>query len=76
MNHIYYDYIQELHEQQLGISQRHRELQNSSPSRTTLRSRSLLTLSDLLLNLGQRIRPAQFQVQVRDGRLEINTEGC
>ncbi len=73
MNQIYYDYIQELHEQQLGISQRHRELQNSSPIRTTLRSRSLLTLSDLLLNLGQRIRPAEFQVQ---GTLEINTEGC
>ena len=76
MNQIYYDYIRELNETQYKIAHQQRQLQTSSPKRTSLHSRSLLLLSDLLLSLGQRIRPAQFQVHVHDGTLEINTEGC
>jgi hypothetical protein len=76
MDQIYYDYISDLNRQQYRISQIQRQLQNLPPRKTPLHNRSLLLLSDLLLNLGQRIRPAQFQVHVHDGTLEINTEGC
>ena len=76
MDQIYYDYISDLNRQQYRISQIQRQLQNLPPRKPTMQNRSLLMLSDLLLNLGQRIRPAQFQVHVHDGTLEINTEGC
>lgn len=76
MNQINYEYIRELHEKQYRIAQRQRQLRSLSPSRAPLYSHSLLLLSDFLLALGQRIRPAQFQVHVHDGTLEINTEGC
>ena len=76
MDQIYYDYISDLNRQQYRISQIQRQLQNLPPRKPTMQNRSLLMLSDLLLNLGQRIRPAQFQVHVHDGTLETNPEGC
>ena len=77
MYHVYYEHVRELHRHRHTMPQNQMEMQISSPKNTTLRSRSLLVMSDLLLNLGQRIRPAQFQVHVHGGgTLEINTEGC
>jgi hypothetical protein len=76
MDQIYYDYISDLNRQQYRISQIQRQLKNLPPRKPTMQNRSLLMLSDLLLNLGQRIRPAQFQVHVHDGVLETNPEGC
>ena len=76
MDQIYYDYISDLNRQQYRIAQIQRQLKNLPPRKTPLHKRSLLLLSDILLNLGQRIRPAQFQVHVHDGTLEINAEGC
>jgi len=76
MYHVYYDHIRDLHKHRHTIPQGQLKSEISSPKNTTLGSHSLLILSDLLLNLGQRIRPAQFQVQVHVGTLEINTEGC
>lgn len=76
MDQIYYDYISDLHRQQYSMSQIQKQLQNLPPRKPNLQNRSLLMLSDLLLNLGQRIRPAQFQVHVQNVALEINPEGC
>ncbi len=81
MNQVYYDYIRQIHEQQYSISINQRDLKKDSQENPTLRKRSLLFLSDALLSLGQRIRPAEFQVQIQngqaqEGRLEIKTEGC
>ena len=76
MNQINYDFVRELHEEKYRIAQRQRQLQSSSLGWTSLYSRSMLMLSDLLLGLGKRIRPAQFQVHVHDGTLETNPEGC
>ncbi len=81
MNQVYYDYIRQIHEQQYELSISLRDLKKASVENPTLRKRSLLFLSDALLSLGQRIRPAEFQVQsqngqAQDGRLEIKAEGC
>ena len=81
MNQDYYEYIWQMHERQYKIALEQRELQVSSPDNPTLRSRSLLYLSDLLLTLGQRIRPAEFRadihgVQAHEGTLEIKAKGC
>lgn len=81
MNQDYYEYIRQTHERQYKIALQQRELLVSSPENHTLRSRSLLYLSDLLLTLGQRVRPAEFRVdvhgvQAHEGTLEIKAKGC
>ena len=81
MNQDYYQYIYNLHQRQLEIDQINAALNNRSPNNPTLRKRFLLSMSDALLGLGQRIRPAEFQgnVQVRqahEGALEAKAEGC
>ena len=81
MNQDYYQYIFQIHQEQVEISHLHKELSNTSSHNPTLRKRFLLSMSDLLLGLGQRIRPAEFQVHVQgsqahEGALEIKAEGC
>jgi hypothetical protein len=81
MNQEYYRYISQIHKQQLQISQRQMELSRVSPLHPNLRSRFLLTVSDVLLGIGQRIRPAGYQVYVhpggvQEGSLEIEAGGC
>jgi len=81
MRQDYYDFIRQTHEQQFEIARLHQMLKTVAPENPTLRKRSLLYLSDMLLSLGQRIRPAEFQVQVHggqthDGSLEITAKGC
>ena len=81
MNQVYYDYIRETHQRQFDAGLITMELNEASRENPTLRKRSLLYLSDVLLTLGQRIRPAEFRVQVQgvqvqEGTLEIKVEGC
>ncbi len=81
MNQDYYRYISQIHKQQLQISQQQMGLSRVSPRRSSLRSRFLLSISDVLLGIGQRIRPAEYQVHVhpggvQDGSLEIEAGGC
>ncbi len=81
MNQDYYEYIRQIHQQQYEVHLLQTELKKDSPGNPTRRQRSQLYLSDVLLNLGQRIRPAEFSVQVsgvqaQDGTLEIKAEGC
>ena len=81
MNQDYYEYIRQTHERQYKNALEQRELLVSSPEKQTLHSRSLLYLSDLLLTLGQRIRPTEFRVDVQsvqshEGALEIKAKGC
>lgn len=81
MKQDYYEYIQQTHERQYKTALDQRKLMVSSPEKQTLRSRSLLYLSDLLLTLGQRIRPTEFRVdvhgvQAHEGTLEIKAKGC
>ncbi len=81
MKQDYYEYIWQTHERQYKIAIQQRELLVESPENQTLRCRSLLYLSDLLLTLGQRIRPTEFRVDVHDvqaheGTLEIKAKGC
>ena len=81
MNQEYYKHIRQIHQQQLETSVAQMELKKASKEIPTLRQRSQLYLSDALLSLGQRIRPAEFRVKVQsgqaqDGRLEINAGGC
>ncbi len=81
MNQDYYQYIYQIHQEQLEIDRLNSELHGKSPGDPTLRKRLLLSMSDALLGLGQRIRPAEFQVKVQgrqspDATLEIKTGGC
>jgi hypothetical protein len=81
MNQDHYEFISQIHRQQYEFIHRQKELKSSSPGNLTLRERSLLYLSDLMLNLGQRIRPAEFSVRIHsleanDGTLEITAKGC
>ena len=81
MNQDYYEYIHQIHQQQGELYLQQLELKGASRKNPTQRQRYQLYLSDVLLNLGQRIRPAEFRVQVRgaqtrDGTLEIKAEGC
>ena len=81
MNQEYYRYIYQIHRKQLDLSYLQRELTKSPSNNASMRKRVLLFMSDLLLSLGQRIRPSEFQVhvhgeQAHDGTLEIKTEGC
>jgi len=81
MNQDYYQYINQVHQKQLNIYHLHQEMRDFSPKNPTLRKRFLLSTSDALFGLGQRIRPAEFQVHVQvsqthEGALEIKAEGC
>jgi hypothetical protein len=81
MNQDYYQYIYQIHQEQLEIDRLNSKLHGRSPDDPNLRKRLLLSMSDALLGLGQRIRPAEFQVKVQvgqspDGTLEIKTGGC
>lgn len=81
MNQDYYQYIHQIHQKQLEINRLHVGLSSKPPKNPALRKRFLLSMSDALLGLGQRIRPAEFQIQVQvrqaqEGALEINAEGC
>ena len=81
MNQDYYDYIRKTHDSQFRFALEQRKLARSAPENQNFRSRSLLYLSDLLLNMGQRVRPVEFQVDVKsmqthDGTLEIKAKGC
>lgn len=81
MNQDYYQYIYQIHQEQLEAGRLNSELNGMSPGEQSLRKRVLLSMSDALLGLGQRIRPAEFQVKVQvgqspEGTLEIKTGGC
>ena len=81
MNQDHYEYIHQIHQKQSEFYLQQLELKGASRRNPTIRQRYQLYLSDVLLNLGQRIRPAEFRAQVRgaqtsDGTLEIKAEGC
>ena len=81
MNQDNYEFVRQIHQQQYETHLLQMELNKDSHQNTTLRQRSRLYLSDVFLNLGQRIRPEEFHVHVHaggahDGTLEINAEGC
>jgi len=81
MRQNYYDFIRQTHEHQFEVARLHQMVKTIAPENPILRKRSLLYMSDMLLNLGQRIRPTEFQVHVHDGRdhdgtLEITAKGC
>lgn len=81
MNQDIYEYIHQIHQKQGEYYFQQMKLRSASKKNPTRRQRYRLYLSDVLLNLGQRIRPAEFSVQVNgpqanDGTLEINAEGC
>jgi hypothetical protein len=79
MNQDYYHYIHQIHQRQIEIDRINASLSGKTHARQSLRNRLQLTMSDALLGLGQRIRPAEFQVQVsqqQEGTLEIEAGGC
>lgn len=81
MNQDYYQYIYHIHQKQIEIGHLDAKLNSRSPKNPTLRKRFLLSMSDALLGLGQRIRPVEFQVsvqgaQAQEGAMEIKAEGC
>ena len=81
MNQDYYNYIVQTHQKQVEISHLHQRLGRPTPDSPNLRKRVLLFSSDLLLGIGQRIRPAEFAVQVQgppshEGSLEIKSGCC
>ena len=79
MNQDYYHYIHQIHLRQNEIDRVNTSLSGKSPARQSLRNRLQLTMSDALLGMGQRIRPAEFQIQVsqqQEGALEIKAGGC
>ena len=81
MNKDYYQYIHQIHRKQVEINHLQGELSKASQNNPNLRKRFLLYMSDLLLSLGQRIRPEEFQAHVQggqahEGTLEIKAEGC
>jgi hypothetical protein len=81
VNQDFYEYIQQIHQKQSEYYFQQMKLRSISKKNPTRRQRYRLYLSDVLLNLGQRIRPAEFSVQVsgpqaNDGTLEIKAEGC
>ena len=81
MKQHYYEYIHQTHQKQTDYQQRQMELKDASREYSTLRQRSRLYLSDVLLSLGQRIRPVEYRVQgsgvqANDGALEVKAGGC
>jgi hypothetical protein len=81
MNQDNYEFVRLIHQQQYETHLLQMEVNKASQVNPTLRQRSRLYLSDVLLNLGQRIRQAEFRVHVhaggtQEGTLEIKAEGC
>ena len=81
MHQDYYQYIYQVHQRQIEIGRTNQILSKTNGYNPPLRKRFLLSASDILLAFGQRIRPAEFQVDVQaipsqDGGLEIKVEGC
>lgn len=81
MNQEYYEFIRSIHVEQLKVAIQQKELKLLGADSPTLRKRTLLYLSDTLLNLGQRIRPAEFEVHVHgthahEGTIGITAKGC
>lgn len=81
MNQDYYEFIRLTHEKQLKVAHQHRVLNLIKSDHPTLRKQVLLFLSDGLLSLGQRIRPAEFEVHVHgaqstESTMEITAKGC
>ena len=81
MDQHFYEFIHQIHKKQGEYYLQQMKLKGASTAHPTRRQRYQLYLSDVRLNLGQRIRPAEFSVQVsgpqaNDGTLEIKAEGC
>ena len=81
MNQDYYRYIYRIHQKQVEINHLQQKVSQTTSRNPTLRMRFLLHASDLLLGVGQWIRPAEFRVHVHGGRahegsLEIKAGGC
>ncbi|UCD98914.1 MAG: hypothetical protein JSV42_18560 [Chloroflexota bacterium] len=81
MNQEHYEFIYQIHQQQLNVNLIQEQLRKGSQENPGLRKRTLLYLSDIMLNLGQRIRPVEFRVvnrpgQAQDHNFEINAGGC
>jgi len=81
MKQDYYQYIYHVHQRQIEIGRTNQILSKSNGYNPPLRKRFLLSASDVLLTFGQRIRPAEFKVDVQgipsqEGGLEIKVEGC
>ncbi|MFN2211960.1 MAG: hypothetical protein ACK2UE_02710 [Anaerolineales bacterium] len=81
MNQDYYNYIMQIHQKQVKISHLHQGTGRSTSENPNLHKRFLLFTSDLLLGIGQRIRPAEFAVQVQapqshEGALDIESGCC
>lgn len=81
MNQDYYRYIYRIHQKQVEINHLQQKVNQTTPRNPSLRMRFLLYASDLLLGVGQRIRPAEFRVHVHggqapEGSLEIKAGGC
>jgi hypothetical protein len=81
MELYHHDYINKTIQRELEVFQLLRKAKEAAPENPTLRKRTLLYLSNVLLNLSQRIRPMEFQVhvhrvQAQEGTLEITAKGC
>lgn len=81
MELYHHDYINKTIQREFEVAQLLRKAKEATPENPTLRKRTLLYLSNVLLNIGQRIRPAGYRVQVhgvqaQDGTLEIDAKGC
>ena len=70
MNEIYYGHIRQQNERLLRAVMIEKELQALRPDRITLRARLLLAISDMLLGLGQRIRPKEMRPYVQFGTMK------
>jgi hypothetical protein len=81
MDQDFYDFIRQNPRRRFEANLNQMELNKASRENPPLRKRSLLYLSDVLLAIGQRVRPAEFRVhvhvgQAHDGTFEVNAEGC
>lgn len=81
MNQDYYRYIYSIHQKQVESNNLQQKVSQSTQRNPNLRMRFLLYASDLLLGVGQRIRPEEFRVhvhgtQAHEPSLEIKAGGC
>ena len=81
MRQDYYQYIYHLQQKQLEFNQVYVKRDKRATEFPPLRKRFLLSISNALLGIGQRIRPAEFQVKVlsnqaNESALEIKAGGC
>jgi hypothetical protein len=73
MNQIYYNYIQKRNEKILQSILTENEIKDLNPGKINLRVHFMFLLSDLLLGLGERIRPEETLVFVRERNLDDST---